>query len=87
MENPPDLAYDCIKGSRILGENETKQNHISQSEKKTKTKNNKIKTHQLPPKKFPKHPNHQPPKKRTLAVSGYRGRGVKSFKTPKLLRN
>lgn len=62
MENPPDLAYDCMKGSRILGQKETNQNHISQSKK----------THQPPPKKSPKHPNQQPPpKKSTLAVSVY----------------
>lgn len=34
MENPPDLAYDCMKGSRILGGKQTKPNHISQPEKK-----------------------------------------------------
>lgn len=38
MENPPDLAYDCIKGSRILGENETKQNKTTSANWKKKPK-------------------------------------------------
>lgn len=67
MENPPDLAYDCMKGSRILAEKETKQNYISQSKKEKENK----KSHQPPPKKSPKRPNHQPPQKSTLALSGY----------------
>lgn len=42
MENPPDLAYDCMKGSRILGQKETNQNHISQSKKTPPTPTKKI---------------------------------------------
>lgn len=63
IENPPDLAYDCMKGSRILEGNKTKSHQT--------IKNKKTKAHQPPRQKSPKHPNHQPPPKSTLAVSGY----------------
>lgn len=36
MENPPDLAYDCMKGSRILGAKQTKPNQISQTKQNKK---------------------------------------------------
>lgn len=38
MENPPDLAYDCMKGSRILGGKQKQITSVNQKEKEKKKK-------------------------------------------------